>query len=300
MYRFGENVKRQRLKMEMTQEELCALGDELSVRQLARIESGESIPTLHKIQFIASQLKVSIDDLVEATACVLPSRYQELKYLLLRTQTYCDSTRMLDREAYLDEIYTDYYEQLPEEEQLVIDCLQSKIDVHLSENINFGITILNDYFDQLLLKKQYTINDLILIELYFICISTDQFSKRLYHEEAYHLLMANIFSQVDKLPIENLYILNNVLLNNFGVTLQLGYQRHIEAILTTSQLIMTKIQDFQKMPILKMLQWKYYLDYHNNHSKAEKAYQEALSFSDLIDDLYLKEKIQKEWLKDNT
>ncbi|MBJ8326544.1 helix-turn-helix domain-containing protein [Streptococcus pacificus] len=300
MYRFGENVKRQRLKMGKTQEDLCAEADKLSVRQLSRIESGESTPTLYTIQYIASQLQVSIDDLAETNFFVLPERYQTLKYLLLRTQTYSETKRLLNREAYLEEIYVDYYEQLPEEEQLVIDCLQSKLDVHMSENINFGITILNDYFEQLLLKKHYTINDLILIELYFICISTDRFSKRLYHEESYHLLMANIFSQVDHLPVDNLYVLNNVLLNNFGVALKLGHQNHIEAILETSYEIMMTIQDFQKMPILKMLQWKYYLDYHNNHSNAEKAYQEALSFSDLIEDKHLKEKIKKEWAKDNT
>ncbi|MBJ8350340.1 helix-turn-helix domain-containing protein [Streptococcus zalophi] len=300
MYRFGENVKRQRLKMGKTQEDLCAEADKLSVRQLSRIESGESTPTLYTIQYIASQLQVSIDDLAETNFFVLPERYQTLKYLLLRTQTYSETKRLLNREAYLDEIYIDYYEQLPEEEQLVIDCLQSKLDVHMSENINFGITILNDYFEQLLLKKQYTINDLILIELYFICISTDRFSKRLYHEESYHLLMANIFSQINHLPVENLYVLNNVLLNNFGVALKLGHQNHIEAILETSYEIMMTIQDFQKMPILKMLQWKYYLDYYNDHSKAEKAYQEALSFSDLINDKHLKEKIKKEWAKDNT
>lgn len=53
MMNFGKHMKELRRTLKMTKEEFCGDEIELSVRQLTRIESGISTPTLEKVVFIA-------------------------------------------------------------------------------------------------------------------------------------------------------------------------------------------------------------------------------------------------------
>ena len=167
--KFGEKVRLLREEKGISREEFCGDETELSVRQLARIELNQSIPNLSKASFIANQLGVKLGTLTDGDSLELPKRYQELKYLLLRTPTYADKVRLDRKGKYFDEISEKFYDIIPEEERLIIDCLQSKLDVHFSDDVNFGEGILNDYFDQVNRKKNFNINDLILIDLY--CVS---------------------------------------------------------------------------------------------------------------------------------
>lgn len=122
---FGEKVKELRIEKNITREELCGGETELSIRQLARIELGQSIPTLSKVMFIAKVLDVSVGFLTDGAELEVPKRYKELKYLILRTPTYMDDHRLKIREQQFDEIFEDYYDQLPEEEKsLLIVCSQ--------------------------------------------------------------------------------------------------------------------------------------------------------------------------------
>lgn len=77
-----------------------------------------------------------------------------------------DDRKLQVRESQFDEIFENYYDQLPEEEQLIIECLQATLDTLLSENINFGVELLQEYFKQTKVKLRFKQNDLILIELY--------------------------------------------------------------------------------------------------------------------------------------
>lgn len=116
MVDFGKRVKELRQLRDITKEAFCGDETELSVRQLTRIENGVSTPTLAKVIFIAQQLGVTVGDLADENHFELPARYKELKFLLLRTQTYLDKDRLAKRKAYLDEIFNNYYDALPEEE----------------------------------------------------------------------------------------------------------------------------------------------------------------------------------------
>ncbi|WP_158527561.1 helix-turn-helix domain-containing protein, partial [Streptococcus gallolyticus] len=65
MEKFGIKVRALREKKGISREEFCGDETELSVRQLARIESNQSIPNLSKAQFIANQLGVTLDTLTD-------------------------------------------------------------------------------------------------------------------------------------------------------------------------------------------------------------------------------------------
>ena len=88
MKAFGEKVRQLREERGISREAFCGDETELSIRQLYRVETGQSIPTLNKVTYIAQILGVSIGELTDGKTFELPARYKELKYLLLRTPTY--------------------------------------------------------------------------------------------------------------------------------------------------------------------------------------------------------------------
>lgn len=52
----GLRIKTERERQQMSREVLCLDGAELTVRQLIRIEKGESLPSLDKLSYIAKRL----------------------------------------------------------------------------------------------------------------------------------------------------------------------------------------------------------------------------------------------------
>lgn len=299
MEKFGIKVRALREEKEISREEFCGDETELSVRQLARIEKGQSVPTLNKVGYIAKVLDVTIGELVDGKNLELPTRYKELKYLLLRTPTYGDEKRLQRQTSYFDEIAESYYEVIPEEERMVIDCLQSKIDVHFSDDVNFGEGILNDYFDQVRRKKKFQINDLILIDLYFTCLASAKSFEGIYGLDLYDELMECLLNQENLSP-ETSLILNNVLLNNIDLVLRFHRESFIKRIIIKSDTIMTSIHDFQRRPVLSLVEWKYYLQFKKDFLAAQKSYSNAILFANLIGDTYLKSKLVEEWNNDTT
>ena len=47
-----------------------------------------------------------------------------------------------------------FYDQLPEDEQVAVEVLQAIDDVYVSENSDFGEGLIEEYFEQLLLKNK--------------------------------------------------------------------------------------------------------------------------------------------------
>lgn len=56
---FGKKIKRLRLAKKISRSEFCGDESELSIRQLIRIENGESRPILTKLKYIAERLGCS-------------------------------------------------------------------------------------------------------------------------------------------------------------------------------------------------------------------------------------------------
>ncbi|MEX2804891.1 helix-turn-helix domain-containing protein [Streptococcus sp. H31] len=298
MKKFGRTIKYLRLIKKLTREELCGDETELSVRQLARIESGESAPTLNKIRYIAKRLGVTVGELTDGEGLDLPARYEELKYLIMRTPIYADTNRVELVETYFDEVYEQYYDNLPEEEQLAIDILQSSLDVQITDNIEFGSVLLQDYFEQVKARKIYSINDLLIIGLYFYQISSEHIYTDDISSETLDMLAGRLILQTHYIVPSYLFLLRDVLLQCGGMLLLTHSYRHLPAIVQELNTIINKTQDYQKKPLVDMLEWKYYLYVKQNFSRAQQKYQQAVQFSTMIDDAVLKENLEKEWHKD--
>ncbi|OLN82453.1 hypothetical protein BMI76_09055 [Streptococcus sp. 'caviae'] len=53
----GQRIKDKRNQQQLTQSLLCGDETKLTIRQLQRIEGGQSLPTLEKLEFIANRLE---------------------------------------------------------------------------------------------------------------------------------------------------------------------------------------------------------------------------------------------------
>lgn len=295
---FGEKVRGLRLEKGISREELCGDEAELSVRQLARIELGQSIPSLAKVIFIAKALEVSVGYLTDGANLELPKRYKELKYLILRTPTYMDDRKLQVRESQFDEIFENYYDQLPEEEQLIIECLQATLDTLLSENINFGVELLQEYFKQTKVKLRFKQNDLILIELYLAYLDIERMYGEYSDKVFYDSLLDNLLKQFDDFELDELFIVNKIIIDISSLSIKTNKLDNLEKTIAISQKIMAKIQDWNRMPILKLIEWKYFLIKQKNRKQAEESYTKACLFAQITGDKYLEEQLIKEWEKD--
>lgn len=68
----GIRIKTERERQQMSREVLCLDGAELTVRQLIRIEKGESLPSLDKLSYIAKRLGKNMTDLLDHDRIEIP------------------------------------------------------------------------------------------------------------------------------------------------------------------------------------------------------------------------------------
>ncbi|MCS4488930.1 helix-turn-helix domain-containing protein [Streptococcus sciuri] len=297
MNELGIKVRQLRENKGLTREEFCGNESELSIRQLARIENGNNNPNVVSIRYIANRLGMTVGELVDDQDFSLSADYLELKQKLLRIPTYGDQVRLEEREQYFTAIYENFYDKLPEDEQLIIDCLQSKLDVHFSDNDSFGLGILQDYFEQTFKKTTYTVNDFVFFDLYLVCFAYKKNQEPFYEEQQYDKVMTKLLNSNPPLAEEK-FQLNNVLLNNIKLAFDLKKWDIIEQVVTKSNQLMTDIHDFQKRPILSLIEWKYQLHVKHNIESATQSYQNAILFAKLIGDDYLENQLCQEWKTD--
>ncbi|HGI4821555.1 XRE family transcriptional regulator [Streptococcus agalactiae] len=295
---FGSKVRKFRESQQVTREEFCGDESELSVRQLARIEAGESVPNLSKAHYIARNLGVSLDSLTAGASLELSKKYKELKYLILRTPTYNDTDRLDLIEKYLDEIYLNFYDDLPEDEKIAIESIQSSLDIYISKSHHFGDDLIREYMNQIKRKKIYSINDLLIIKLWQYKITASRYDPNIFKIDTFIGTIDKLLNQVKVLSIENLFLLRNVLIYSLGILFILAEYQQIENIINTLNDILIKTQDFQKRPIIDMFEWKYQLFYKENREVAKRKYQESTLFAQLIGDQVLVTQLKEEWKAD--
>ncbi|HFI0640041.1 TPA: helix-turn-helix domain-containing protein [Streptococcus suis] len=289
---FGQRVRQLRETAGLTREQFCDDELELSVRQLTRIEAGTSKPTFSKIQYIATRLGMGLYELMPDYVS-LPERYSKLKFDVLRTPTYGNEELIEKRDAIMTEIYDDYYDDLPEEEKIAIDAIQSTIDVFETKTAEFGQDILDDYFEQIYRKKQFSVNDLLIIRLFLINLRMEVKQSS---DFQYFLELVDKFpSQVELIASGDLFILRDVMITSVGLLGQNEEYSYIPSLFEALDRIMQKTQDFQKKPILNLLKWKYELLINKDKVAATILYEEALLFARLIGNAHLIGKLEEDW-----
>ena len=164
----GKRIRTLRTEKGLSRESFCGDEKELTVRQLGRIETGNNLPSLAKLDYIAGVLGIPMSQLIDEGMIIVPKEYLKLKTKLIRQSIHGDEEKVRQRETIFEDIQEHFYDKLPEDEQVAVEVLQAIDDVYVSENVEFGEGLIEEYFNQILLQTEYSVNDLLILYLYFL------------------------------------------------------------------------------------------------------------------------------------
>ena len=243
------------------------------------------MPTVPKLIYLAKKLNVEVQYFVDIDKIEIPKDYLRLKKELVDSPTYADRERIERKQAILEEIGECYYDRLPEDEQLLIDVIQARLDIYNSSDVRYGFALLEEYFQQILKKTIYTVNDLLIIELYFFCCAVGLEDKRYFQE-----LADKVMLDIDYRDKEYLTQLEKILL---VLLAQLEEKCTLKYIQTFEDVI-DKTRHVYYKPLIYMFKAKYMLHVEKSKEKSEELYGKAITFAELLDDEVLVQRLLEE------
>ena len=299
MNELGEKVRILREEKGLSRPVFCGDESELSVRQLVRIEKGEFRPTIKTLEYIAERLEIPsyvlMPDYKE-----LPKRYQELKYFLLHHPDYGDEELQEQKEEYFDEIFENFYDDLPRDEKMIVDCLQAIDEVRATDNEQYGIALLDESFEELWNQREFSFSDLLKIRLYFLCSYLENIKKgqlSISEQQKLQLMFQKVCNNVENSGTDDLFLVRDVLFAGLGSCELLNDLELFKLAVEKLNWISEKTRDFQKQPIVLMVEWKYYIQ--TDYDTAKQKYEEAKMMARMFGNEKLIVSLDKEWSKDN-
>ena len=299
MNELGEKVRILREEKGLSRPVFCGDESELSVRQLVRIEKGEFRPTIKTLEYIAERLEIPsyvlMPDYKE-----LPKRYQELKYFLLHHPDYGDKELQEQKEEYFDEIFECFYDDLPRDEKMIVDCLQAIDEVRATDNEQYGIALLDESFEELWNQREFSFSDLLKIRLYFLCSYLENIKKgqlSISEQQKLQLMFQKVCNNVENSSTDDLFLVRDVLFAGLGSCELLNDLELFKLAVEKLNWISEKTRDFQKQPIVLMVEWKYYLQ--TDYDTAKQKYEEAKMMARMFGNEKLIVSLDNEWSKDN-
>ena len=298
MNELGEKVRILREEKGLSRPVFCGDESELSVRQLVRIEKGEFRPTIKTLEYIADRLEIPsyvlMPDYKE-----LPKRYQELKYFLLHHPDYGDKELQEQKEEYFDEIFENFYDALPRDEKMIVDCLQAIDEVRATDNEQYGIALLDESFEELWNQREFSFSDLLKIRLYFLCSYLENIKKgqlSISEQQKLQLMFQKVCNNVENSGTDDLFLVRDVLFAGLGSCELLNDLELFKLAVEKLNWISEKTRDFQKQPIVLMVEWKYYIQ--TDYDTAKQKYEEAKMVARMFGNEQLIVSLDKEWSED--
>ncbi|BBP08928.1 helix-turn-helix domain-containing protein [Streptococcus sp. 116-D4] len=286
----GKRIRTLRTEKGLSREAFCGDEKELTVRQLGRIETGNNLPSLAKLDYIAGELGIPMSQLIDEGMIIVPKEYLKLKTKLIRQSIHGDEEKVRQREAIFEDIQEHFYDQLPEDEQIAVEVLQAIDDVYVSENAEFGEGLIEEYFNQTLLQTEYSVNDLLILYLYFLS-SAISFKR---HDEIFKKVRSNIVTIIDCSDNTYMHLLQRVLIAMLLYQLRNEYYEDISVIFGFLREIMMEIQDSNLKPTVDYLEVKYYLYGEKDKEKALQYYEKAISGAEFFNDINFKNRVIEE------
>ena len=286
----GKRIRTLRTEKGLSREAFCGDEKELTVRQLGRIETGNNLPSLAKLDYIAEVLGVPISQLIDERLLIVPKEYLKLKTKLIRQSIHGDEEKVRQREAIFEDIQEHFYDQLPEDEQVAVEVLQAIDDVYISENSEFGEGLIEEYFNQTLLQTEYSVNDLLILYLYFLSNAIS--FKR--NDDVLKKVRNNIVTIIDCSDNTYMHLLQRVLIAILLYQMRNEYYENISVIFSFLREIMMEIQDSTLKPTVDYFEAKYYLYGEKNKEKALQYYEKAISGAEFFNDMNFKNRVIEE------
>lgn len=284
----GLRIKTERELQQMSREVLCLDGAELTVRQLIRIEKGESLPSLDKLSYIAKRLGKSMTDLLDHDNITIPDEYYEMKNRLIKFPTYRNPERIKSKLALIEEVYEKFFELLPEEELLTLDILENILSFTNWEESPKVEEIYEDLFEQVKRKKKFSTNDLLVIDYYFFHLyGRKQFDKKLFERIVKRVLNQEIWTD----DVYNIVLFNDLM----AIAALKIFHNSFSDFLTVvdkALAVIEKSQFYSYKPSVFVLKAKYELLHKGNKKKAAENYDKAIMFASVLEDSVLEESIK--------
>ena len=289
----GKRIREERERQGLTREQVCDTEDELTVKQLMRIELGRSLPTIVKLQYISDKLGVSLNYLLGETKLDIPEDYYQAKYKLMKSPVYGDPERIKKKLKDIEELYDNYIEFLPEEELLAIDLLEKSLDFMIREEDSIIEYVFEDYLTQALKKETYSLNDLLLISHYAYRCQDSNYDKGIIDEFRRKLIKQELQGE-ELFNIELMGALTSIA----GIYVMHHDYKDMKSVVDKLYEIMHSSMQHSYQPGITIFEAKYYLYYENDIDKATELYNTATVLAEAFGDQVFIKNLKMEMEKD--
>ena len=289
----GKRIREERERLGLTREQVCDTEEELTVKQLMRIELGRSLPTIVKLQYISDKLGVSLNYLLGETKLDIPEDYYQAKYKLMKSPVYGDLERIKKKLKDIEELYDNYIEFLPEEELLAIDLLEKSLDFMIREEDSIIEYVFEDYLTQALKKETYSLNDLLLISHYAYRCQDSNYDKGIIDEFRRKLIKQELQGE-ELFNIELMGALTSIA----GIYVMHHDYKDMKSVVDKLYEIMHSCMQHSYQPGIIVFEAKYYLFYENNRDKATELYNTATVLAEAFGDQVFIKNLKMEMEKD--
>ena len=289
----GKRIREERERQGLTREHVCDTEEELTVKQLMRIELGRSLPTIVKLQYISNQLNVSLNYLLGETKLDIPEAYYQAKYKLMKSPVYGDPERIKKKLKDIEELYDNYIDVLPEDELLAIDLIERTLNFMISEEESLIESVFEDYLAQALKKEVYSLNDLLLISYY--ALRCQDFDYDIEIIETFRHKLINQELQGDELfNVELIGALSAIA----GIYVMHHDYKEMKSVVDKMYVLIDKTLQQAYKPAVLVFEAKYYLFYEKNIDKATELYKMATVLADAFGDQVFIKNLKMEINKD--
>lgn len=276
--KIGKCIRKIREQQGLTREQFCKEGVVITEKQLMRIELGQCMPTIPKLQAISDRLGNSLSELFGQVQ--VPREYYNLKYQLIKDRTFCEKYLIDRKRELINYIYDMYYDTLPDSDLLTLDIIDRILDY--IEDSGFPIEeVFKEEFESILFKEKLLFNDLLLINFYFIQCYYSDYDTNKFKKYCDILMNQDLFE--DELSnIQFVYTLVEII---YLYDKEFKYKDMI-MIIEKVERIIDATNFFEIKPIILVLEGNYYLFANNDKKRASKKYEHALvlleEFGDVI------------------
>ena len=289
----GKRIRQERERQGLTREQVCDTEEEITVKQLMRIELGRSLPTIVKLQYISDNLGVSLNYLLGETKLDIPEDYYKAKYKLMKSPVYGDPERIKKKLKDIEELYDNYIEILPEDELFAIDIIERTLNFMVMEEDSLIESVFEDYLTQALKKEAYSLNDLLLISYYaFRCQDYDYDNERI--EKFRHKLIKQELQGDELFNVELIGALSAIA----GIYVMHHDYKEMKSVVDKMYVLIDKTLQHAYKPAVLIFEAKYYLFYENNRDKATELYNTATVLAEAFGDQVFIKNLKMEIKKD--
>ncbi|QGU80809.1 transcriptional regulator [Streptococcus salivarius] len=291
--KIGKRIREERERLGLTREQVCDTEEELTVKQLMRIELGRSLPTIVKLQYISDKLGVSLNYLLGETKLDIPEDYYKAKYKLMKSPVYGDPERIKKKLKDIEELYDNYIDILPEDELFAIDIIERTLNFMIMEEDSLIESVFEDYLAQALKKEAYSLNDLLLISYYaFRCQDYDYDKERI--EKFRHKLIKQELQGDELFNVELIGALSAIA----GIYVMHHDYKEMKSVVDKMYVLIDKTLQQAYKPAVLVFEAKYYLFYENNINKATELYHTATVLAEAFGDQVFIKNLKMEMEKD--